>query len=155
MPPKTSRLYAAIVALMSAYAPSAQAADAVTTQNLHWCRGEDGADAAKSLEACTTLIPLAQDPTARGGTYDYRGQAYAKLGNHAAAIEDFTQAIQLIPNQPELTPFLYLERGIEYAQIGQNDNAIADIRMTISLRPPNNDIIEAAQEWLQKLGATP
>jgi len=64
--------------------------------------------------------------------YDNRGVAYANKGLYDQAIEDFNQAISLLPKS---FPAAYFNRGSAYGNQSLDDQAIADFTMAISLEP--------------------
>jgi tetratricopeptide (TPR) repeat protein len=60
-----------------------------------------------------------------------RGLAYAKLGNHSQAIEDYDRAIEINPKYMEA----YLNRGAAYGKLGDNRRAISDYDRAIKINP--------------------
>ena len=58
-----------------------------------------------------------------------RGRAYYKLGQHHRAINDYTKAIQLDPDDA----LAYNNRGISYRNLGQSTLASADEAKACSL----------------------
>jgi Flp pilus assembly protein TadD len=139
---------------MTIIVPPATSQNDQTSQFIRSCRGDNGIPADQSISACTSLLPYANGAQAEGGVYHFRGEAYARSGDHANAIKDFTRALQLIPDQPELTPFLYVRRGISYATLNQTSRAISDFQTAIARQSPNQDIREVAEQWLRSLGAS-
>lgn len=59
------------------------------------------------------------------------GQAYNLEGDFPNAIQSFSKAIDLAPNNPEI----YFMRGKVYREIGEQDKAEADFRKAVSLAP--------------------
>ncbi|HEX6387691.1 MAG TPA: tetratricopeptide repeat protein, partial [Anaerolineae bacterium] len=68
------------------------------------------------------------------GVYNNRGIAYRAQGELAAAIEDYTQAITLNPDDATA----YNNRGIAYRQLGQLDRALADFNRALELAPDDD-----------------
>jgi len=63
------------------------------------------------------------------GAYSNRGLAYAELGEHDRAIEDYDKAIELNKEYAEA----YYNRGLAYAKLGKYDKAIEDFNKAIEL----------------------
>jgi tetratricopeptide (TPR) repeat protein len=63
--------------------------------------------------------------------YNSRGLAFADKGQIDKAIEDYTVAISLQPNDPDA----YVNRGIALSKKGQIDQAIENYKVAISLEP--------------------
>ncbi len=59
-----------------------------------------------------------------------RGNAYYRLGDHNAAIEDYTSALKWIPNDADL----YQNRGLAYGAKGDDQNAQKDAEKAAQLR---------------------
>jgi tetratricopeptide (TPR) repeat protein len=62
------------------------------------------------------------------------------MGEHELAIADLDQAIQFVPDDPEI----YFNRGTAYYMSGDGDHAIADLSQAIQL-DPNDDNSYAAR----------
>ena len=58
----------------------------------------------------------------------------ADQGRNQDAIDTFSRAIELKPNQPEA----FAHRGISYSAIGQYDKAVADFQQALKLDPGNS-----------------
>jgi tetratricopeptide (TPR) repeat protein len=63
--------------------------------------------------------------------FDARGKAYAKKGDYDRAIEDFNEAVGLIPTYVDA----FVNRCAAYALSGQHDRAIQDCTEAIRLNP--------------------
>jgi tetratricopeptide (TPR) repeat protein len=63
-----------------------------------------------------------------------RARANAVLGNHAAAVQDWTALIELKPEPADLEA-LYLERGASQLGAGDPQAALADYDKTLQLNP--------------------
>ena len=68
--------------------------------------------------------------------YYHRGNAYSEKGNFDAAIQDFTTAIELDPENDDV----YYNRGNAYSEKGNFDAAIQDFTTAIELNPENDDV---------------
>ena len=71
-----------------------------------------------------------------GRAYSDRAFHYRTVGNHAAAIDDFSRAIKAAEAaaMPEIYN-LYAFRGLTYAEAGEYDKAVADFTTAIALYP--------------------
>jgi protein O-mannosyl-transferase len=71
-----------------------------------------------------------------GRAYSDRAFHYRTVGDHSAAIDDFSQAIRIAVDaaMPEIYN-LYAFRGLTYAEAGQYDKAVADFSAAIALYP--------------------
>ncbi|MDE0469267.1 MAG: tetratricopeptide repeat protein [Candidatus Poribacteria bacterium] len=69
--------------------------------------------------------------TISADTYFRRGYTMWELGNYAAAVEYFTKAISLHPNDP----FTYYNRGVVKGELEQHIAAIEDYDVAIRLKP--------------------
>ena len=65
--------------------------------------------------------------------YLLRGKAFAGLGNHRQAVNDFSAALLLKPDYVEAL----VNRGNAYAKLNRPDKAIADFRKGQALDPGN------------------
>lgn len=85
-----------------------------------------------ALEIFDELINLGiEDPEQEADAYTGRGAALFYMGFHEAAVEDFTRAIELNPNQAR--PFN--GRGLSYSSLGEVENALADYNQGIEVDP--------------------
>ena len=109
---------AALMAFGIATAPAA-ADDRDTCDN---GKGDD------AIAACSRLIGRNPKDT---GTYNNRGLAYYRKGDHDRAIIDYDQAITLDPKYA----LAYSNRGLAYTDKGDYDRAIADHVQAVKLDP--------------------
>jgi tetratricopeptide (TPR) repeat protein len=79
--------------------------------------------------------------------YNYRGAAYADLGQYTEAISDYDEAIRLRPDLPEA----YSIRGLSYTQLGRYAEAIADLETALKLAQAagNDDLAASIEEALK------
>jgi tetratricopeptide (TPR) repeat protein len=80
------------------------------------------------LEAIATCDQALQHGPSNDQAYLYRGLAYYRLGQYAAAIADLTQRLQ---HQPDAQG--YYNRGLARAALGQSSLAIADFHQALAL----------------------
>jgi len=100
-----------------------------TLENLHRCRS---ADPDTRIAGCTAVIQSGEVKKENLDLiYNYRGTAYSRKGNHALAIQDFSEAIRLNPNYANF----YRNRGHEYYEERDYDLAIQDFNDAIRLSP--------------------
>jgi len=71
------------------------------------------------------------DPLMLAVTYHERGMAYLHLGQPQQAIEDFDEALRLIPQRA----VFYLNRGVAYNALGQTEYALQDLDEAIRIDP--------------------
>ncbi len=88
--------------------------------------------------------------------YIYRGDAYAKLGQFAYAIDDFTDAIRIEPKNAEA----YFARGAAYALLGKAEDARKDwseaVKLNSSLEEKVKEIAKALSvDFTMPAGAKP
>jgi tetratricopeptide (TPR) repeat protein len=76
---------------------------------------------------------IAMAPHSADG-YSGRGQALAKAGQIAEAIQDYTSAIAL-EKRPGIQRYILSQRAIAYADLGDADLAIADFKEIVRLFP--------------------
>ncbi|MEM0987771.1 MAG: tetratricopeptide repeat protein [Pseudomonadota bacterium] len=91
-----------------------------------------GDDPDLRLAGCTAIIQSGQwseDDLAIA--FNNRGTAYADLGQHSRAIEDYDEALRLDPNYTEAN----YNRGDAYAELGQHARAIQDYDAALRLDP--------------------
>ena len=87
---------------------------------------------AQKIAACTTLLNTPnQTPNQLESNYESRGDGYRESGQYALAMQDYAQALQLIPGEI----FTIYSRGKTYDLMGQYDLAIADFT-TVLAAPP-------------------
>jgi tetratricopeptide (TPR) repeat protein len=96
------------------------------------CAGADNAAADLRIGGCTAVIQSGQEaPAALAVDFYNRALAYRMKGDHAHAIEDFDQAIKLVPNYA----FAFNGRGASRHAMRDYDQAIADFDEAIRLSP--------------------
>jgi tetratricopeptide (TPR) repeat protein len=104
-----------------------------TLENLNKCQS---ADPDTRIAGCSAVIQASQGK--KGNlylVYNNRGTAYSRKGNHALAIQDFSEAIRLNPNYANL----YHNRGVDYYAERDYDHAIQDYSDAIRLSPDYAD----------------
>ena len=74
-----------------------------------------------------------------------RSATHFKMENFAAAIQDSTAALELIPNDPTAL----IRRALAYEKTNQNDLAIKDMKLASDL-DANNAVIKTILLRLQK-----
>ena len=111
--------------------PASPAATAPTQQQRDWCQKEGTTDA-QTIAGCDAVIPsgvLSSGDLALA--YNKRGNAYANMGQHERAIQDYDLAIKQQPTMP----WPYNNRGNAYRRLGQLDRALQDYDQAIKLKP--------------------
>ena len=84
------------------------------------------------IEGCTVVIKGGDQLLRNLATaYNNRGVAYRLKANYAQAIDDFNEAIRLVPKNASA----FNNRGVAYRNIGNLDRAVADYDQAISLKP--------------------
>jgi len=81
------------------------------------------------------------------------GRVYWMAGDAAAAVREFTRAIELKPHDPQ-TADAYNHRGIIYTQANRPQEAIAEFRRAIELAPRNPVLYVNLSLALQSAGRT-
>ena len=100
--------------------------------NRSQCAGVDSAAADLRIGGCTAVIQSGQEtPAALAVDFYNRALAYRMKGDHGHAIEDFDQAIKLVPNYA----FAFNGRGASRHATRDYDRAIADFDEAIRLSP--------------------
>jgi tetratricopeptide (TPR) repeat protein len=79
----------------------------------------------------TGIAQAGSDYTKAAGEYNRKGIADAKQGNRALAIQDFSKAIELVPNYAQA----YHNRGLVYFSQGNFGQAIWEFSRAIELDP--------------------
>jgi hypothetical protein len=87
---------------------------------------------------------IGQNPSF-AGLYAVRAGAYRKKGQSEKAIQDYTQALRLIPRHAVALN----NRGEVYAQLGKREQAVADFKAALAI----NASYEAARKNLEKIEA--
>jgi lipoprotein NlpI len=105
---------------------------AQTSDDLTICIKEVEGNPDIVLRSCTSAIESGLlSETNHRSALNNRGIAYRNKGDLQHAIEDFSQAIQLDPNDDQALN----NRGAAYMTIGDNDRAIQDYDQAIRLNP--------------------
>ncbi len=76
----------------------------------------------------------AEEPTDAAGYVD-RGNRFSRNGSYDRAIEDYTTALEL---EPQNTDAFY-NRGCSYYEVGLYDLSIADLTRAIELNPDDDE----------------
>lgn len=77
------------------------------------------------------------------GAYIKRGDAYVDLLKDQKALEDYGEAVTLLPDAPEV----YLKRGAVYYRLGQVEKAAEDYGKVLKLSPSD---VQAAEAHYQR-----
>ena len=94
-------------------------------------------DVDQVLEACNeALSSPSLNNAERANTFYNRAVIMTEMGDHAAAIADFTEAIRLDPNHVEA----HAGRGNTYRQHGRYQEAIADLNAVVRDNPYHPDV---------------
>ncbi|MEW9571315.1 tetratricopeptide repeat protein [Rhodanobacter sp. Si-c] len=97
----------------------------------------------KSAEAHELLGQMQLDyldqPAQLRQAYQLDAELYMREQRYVQAINAFTRALQVVPNDPGL---LY-GRGLAYAEVGQTDLAVKDFRSLLRLKPGDIDASNA------------
>ncbi len=100
--------------------------------NRSQCAGLDNAAADLRIGGCTAVIQSGQDtPATLAVAFVNRAFAYRTKGDNNRALQDFDQAIKLVPNYPAA----FNGRGIAWHALRNYDRAIADFNEAIRLSP--------------------
>jgi tetratricopeptide (TPR) repeat protein len=84
------------------------------------------------IAGCTAVIEVGRGPKSNlAWAYDVRARAYFETRDFDRAIADFSELIELDPNQPHT----HNNRGAAYLRKGDFDRAIADYGQAIQLDP--------------------
>jgi len=106
----------------------------------------------KSAEAHELLGQLQLDyldqPTRLRQAYQLDAELYMREQRYPQAVEAFTRALQVVPNDPGL---LY-GRGLAYAEADQTDLAVQDFRSLLKLKPDDIDASNALGYTLADAG---
>lgn len=100
-------------------------------------------DLGRSAEAHQQLAEMQTDyldqPAQLRRAYEVDADLYLREKRYAEAIDSFTHALQVAPDDPDL---LY-GRGLAYAEIGKVDPAVADFHRLLELKPGDVDASNA------------
>jgi len=121
-----SHTFAAFALTVLVVAPGCRTASPPIAQGMaYYEKGAWGA----AITAFDEAIRL--DPRSERA-YTNRGAARLHLGDAQGAVEDFTQALELNPSQPDV---LFFNRGNAHALAGNTVGAISDFTRAIEIRP--------------------
>ncbi len=96
------------------------------------CLGGDLSTPDLPIEGCTAVIKTGDQVLRRlASAYNNRGVAYRVKANYAEAIDDFNEAIRLVPDFANA----YNNRGVAYRNMGNLDRAVADYDQAIRIKP--------------------
>ena len=100
-------------------------------------------DLGRSAEAHQQLAEMQTDyldqPAQLRRAYEVDADLYLREKRYAEAIDSFSHALQVAPDDPDL---LY-GRGLAYAEIGKIDPAVADFRRLLQIKPGDIDASNA------------
>jgi tetratricopeptide (TPR) repeat protein len=100
--------------------------------NRSWCSGAQDASPDLRIHGCTAIIQSGQEsPLSLAVAFVNRGHAYRMKGEHGRAIQDFDQALRLVPNYAAARN----GRGIAWHVARNFDRAIADFSEAIKISP--------------------
>jgi tetratricopeptide (TPR) repeat protein len=84
------------------------------------------------IEGCTAVIQTGNQVLRRlAAAYNNRGVAHRVKANYAQAIDDFNEAIRLVPDNANA----FNNRGVAYRNMGDLDRAVADYDQAIRIKP--------------------
>jgi tetratricopeptide (TPR) repeat protein len=119
----------AVLFLIAALANSLSFNSTAVAGHLATCFQEDDDTA---ISACTAFLASGEGSSgAKSQAHILRGNAYFKKGNYDQALNDYNDAIKLVPSNPVAVN----NRGNIEARLGQYDKAIADYSEAIHLNP--------------------
>jgi tetratricopeptide (TPR) repeat protein len=100
-------------------------------------------DLGRSAEAHQQLAEMQTDyldqPAQLRRAYEVDADLYLREKRYAEAVDAFSHALQVVPDDPDL---LY-GRGLAYAEIGKIDQAVADFRHLLQIKPDDIDASNA------------
>jgi tetratricopeptide (TPR) repeat protein len=100
----------------------------------------------QAVAACTRIISNGRaEGTQLAETYYDRGQKHRINGKLDAAIDDYTNAIRILPNWN----FPYVARGHAYAKKGEFERAFADQDVAIRLEPTAVSYVGRAMDLIE------
>jgi tetratricopeptide (TPR) repeat protein len=105
---------------------------AQTPQDWALCLGGDLNTPDRPIEGCTAVINTGRQVLQRLATaYNNRGVAYRIKGNYVPAIDDFNEAIRLVPDYASA----FNNRGVAYRNMGNLVRAVDDYDQAIRIKP--------------------
>jgi tetratricopeptide (TPR) repeat protein len=123
-------LFAAV--LTTAWLPGVSSAVAQTQQDWTLCLTGDLRTPDIPIDGCTAVIQSGRQVLQNlARAYNNRGVAYRVKGKYAEALNDFNEAIRLVPDYGTA----FNNRGVAYRNIGDLDRAVADYDQAIRLKP--------------------
>ncbi|MCU0848205.1 MAG: tetratricopeptide repeat protein [Spirochaetes bacterium] len=81
----------------------------------------------KAMHLYTHLIMIAPNHY----LYNHRGLVYFSLSEYEKAVDDFTEAIKIEPNDTRV----FTNRGLAYRMLKQYDSAVADFNKSLEINP--------------------
>jgi tetratricopeptide (TPR) repeat protein len=105
---------------------------AQTPQDWAQCLGGDLNTPDIPIEGCTAIIKTGRQVLNRLAiAYNNRGVAYRLKANYGQAIDDFNEALRLVPDFASA----FNNRGVAYRNMGDLDRAVADYDQAILIKP--------------------
>ena len=127
--PKTDARVASASMTRPETRPAATSSEA---PNRSWCAGAENASADLRIHGCTAIIQSGQEtPQSLAVAFTNRGHAYRMKGEYARALDDFNQAIGLVPN----LAVAFNGRGLTWNAMRNYERAIADYSEAVRLLP--------------------
>ena len=121
-----------VIALMVASCFQGAPTFAQTPQDWALCIGQDVSTPDLPIEGCTAIIMTGRQVLRRlASAYNNRGVAYRVKANYGEAIDDFNEAIRLVPDFANA----FNNRGVAYRNMGDLDRAVADYDQAIRIEP--------------------
>lgn len=119
-----------VIAAVSSFGPAAALAQ--TEQQRNWCAGKDGATADLRISGCTAVIQSGREaPKPLAAVFKTRATVYFYQRDYDRAINDYSRAIELDPQNSEL----FDNRCWTYATVNKLQDALKDCRESLRLRP--------------------
>jgi tetratricopeptide (TPR) repeat protein len=141
--------FSAIAAVAGAASLGLGVAFAETQQQRNWCAGNDGASPDQRISGCTAVIQAGRDaPKQLAATYKTRGTVYFYKSDYDRAIQDYTQAIKLDPQNSEA----FDNRCWTNATLNKLQEALKDCNESLRLRPNFGSTMDTLAFVYLKLG---
>ena len=104
----------------------------LTPQDWAHCLGGDVSTPDVPIEGCTAVIKTGREVLRRlASAYNNRGVAYRVKSNYGAALDDFNEALRLVPDFANA----FNNRGVAYRNMGDLERAVADYDQAIRIKP--------------------